>query len=112
MILRPPRSTRTDTLFPYTTLFRSPAPEAPSMTQAAASVYPTKSSFAVAPDRVSAKRTLNISAPLNRRAVGLVRAGRYRSLMMWYHSGSKRATSTTVRGARDAHSWSHERDVA
>src|SRR3546814_17565840 len=26
MILRPPRSTRTDTLFPYTTLFRSPGP--------------------------------------------------------------------------------------
>src|SRR3546814_17575435 len=26
MILRPPRSTRTDTLFPYTTLFRSLAP--------------------------------------------------------------------------------------
>src|SRR3546814_17732991 len=25
MILRPPRSTRTDTLFPYTTLFRSDA---------------------------------------------------------------------------------------
>src|SRR3546814_13309277 len=25
MILRPPRSTRTDTLFPYTTLFRSSA---------------------------------------------------------------------------------------
>src|SRR3546814_15103743 len=25
MILQPPRSTRTDTLFPYTTLFRSPA---------------------------------------------------------------------------------------
>src|SRR3546814_11260174 len=29
MILRPPRSTRTDTLFPYTTLFRSDAVEAP-----------------------------------------------------------------------------------
>src|SRR3546814_12948220 len=28
MIRRPPRSTRTDTLFPYTTLFRSPADEA------------------------------------------------------------------------------------
>src|SRR3546814_15854079 len=28
MIRRPPRSTRTDTLFPYTTLFRSPAPKA------------------------------------------------------------------------------------
>src|SRR3546814_18282994 len=28
MIRRPPRSTRTDTLFPYTTLFRSPLPHA------------------------------------------------------------------------------------
>src|SRR3546814_9737953 len=26
MVRRPPRSTRTDTLFPYTTLFRSPSP--------------------------------------------------------------------------------------
>src|SRR3546814_2890478 len=30
MIRRPPRSTRTDTLFPYTTLFRSPHPLAQS----------------------------------------------------------------------------------
>src|SRR3546814_14470546 len=30
MIRRPPRSTRTDTLFPYTTLFRSPATRASS----------------------------------------------------------------------------------
>src|SRR3546814_10011950 len=29
MIRRPPRSTRTDTLFPYTTLFRSVAPGVP-----------------------------------------------------------------------------------
>src|SRR3546814_12717269 len=29
MIRRPPRSTRTDTLFPYTTLFRSAVPEGP-----------------------------------------------------------------------------------
>src|SRR3546814_5638778 len=29
MIPRPPRSTRTDTLFPYTTLFRSPDPVGP-----------------------------------------------------------------------------------
>src|SRR3546814_19350815 len=28
MIRRPPRSTRTDTLFPYTTLFRSGGPDA------------------------------------------------------------------------------------
>src|SRR3546814_4587706 len=31
MIRRPPRSTRTDTLFPYTTFFRSP-PSTPEMT--------------------------------------------------------------------------------
>src|SRR3546814_18411426 len=30
MIRRPPRSTRTDTLFPYTTLFRSQAPHHPT----------------------------------------------------------------------------------
>src|SRR3546814_2521268 len=30
MIRRPPRSTRTDTLFPYTTLFRSPATSHPT----------------------------------------------------------------------------------
>src|SRR3546814_11758333 len=30
MIRRPPRSTRTDTLFPYTTLFRSGAPALPT----------------------------------------------------------------------------------
>src|SRR3546814_18073434 len=30
MIRRPPRSTRTDTLFPYTTLFRSPFSGAPA----------------------------------------------------------------------------------
>src|SRR3546814_4831783 len=30
MIRRPPRSTRTDTLCPYTTLFRSPATPAPA----------------------------------------------------------------------------------
>src|SRR3546814_15756419 len=29
MILRPPKSTRTDTLFPYTTLFRSGSPRYP-----------------------------------------------------------------------------------
>src|SRR3546814_9849867 len=30
MIRRPPSSTRTDTLFPYTTLFRSQGPERPT----------------------------------------------------------------------------------
>src|SRR3546814_17221402 len=36
MIRRPPRSTRTDTLFPYTTLFRSPAGESAIKAAAAA----------------------------------------------------------------------------
>src|SRR3546814_8109692 len=35
MIRRPPRSTRTDTLFPYTTLFRSPAFSRPIFSPAA-----------------------------------------------------------------------------
>src|SRR3546814_3248859 len=34
MIRRPPRSTRTDTLFPYTTLFRSPSSFPPSRREA------------------------------------------------------------------------------
>src|SRR3546814_2499486 len=34
MIRRPPRSTRTDTLFPYTTLFRSVAYQAPRRAKA------------------------------------------------------------------------------
>src|SRR3546814_7352276 len=34
MLRRPPRSTRTDTLFPYTTLFRSDAPIDPEATGA------------------------------------------------------------------------------
>src|SRR3546814_6792048 len=35
MIRRPPRSTRTDTLFPYTTLFRSPAARAAAASSSA-----------------------------------------------------------------------------
>src|SRR3546814_7060886 len=35
MIRRPPRSTRTDTLFPYTTLFRSPREHANRPTESA-----------------------------------------------------------------------------
>src|SRR3546814_13263878 len=39
MIRRPPKSTRTDTLFPYTTLFRSPRLSAP-VAEAAAAAAP------------------------------------------------------------------------
>src|SRR3546814_3856463 len=40
MIRRPPRSTRTDTLFPYTTLFRSQVGPRPGMGIAAAEPHP------------------------------------------------------------------------
>src|SRR3546814_6228890 len=41
MIRRPPRSTRTDTLFPYTTLFRSRDPATRSAARSAATVRVT-----------------------------------------------------------------------
>src|SRR3546814_731424 len=41
MIRRPPRSTRTDTLFPYTTLFRSTASPSPSRSRASTSLGKT-----------------------------------------------------------------------
>src|SRR3546814_21097202 len=40
MLRRPPRSTRTDTLFPYTTLFRSPSAHTASL--APAPVWPAR----------------------------------------------------------------------
>src|SRR3546814_2915382 len=40
MIRRPPRSTRTDTLFPYTTLFRSPSKPTSSTVPASKSIHP------------------------------------------------------------------------
>src|SRR3546814_9462351 len=45
MILRPPRSTRTDTLFPYTTLFRSPVRLPPA---ASARLLPSENALAPA----------------------------------------------------------------
>src|SRR3546814_1275400 len=44
MIRRPPRSTRTDTLFPYTTLFRSPAALATTTSSRTAAVQRTNGS--------------------------------------------------------------------
>src|SRR3546814_9713785 len=42
MHLRPPRSTRTDTLFPYTTLFRSTAAERMDLHDRKTEVEPTR----------------------------------------------------------------------
>src|SRR3546814_11311404 len=70
MIRRPPRSTRTDTLFPYTTLFRSAWRSAPvtswlAPVDAIGSTGTTKA--ARTPDRVSGLLTWSgRSAPLRR----------------------------------------------
>src|SRR3546814_671983 len=45
MIRRPPRSTRTDTLFPYTTLFRSPGPLGPFLASPIRDRYEELSAF-------------------------------------------------------------------
>src|SRR3546814_9415099 len=55
MIRRPPRSTRTDTLFPYTTLFRSKCPMA------------SRCGRSASPARAN-RRAANISSPAPRRA--------------------------------------------
>src|SRR3546814_6760932 len=63
MILRPPRSTRTDTLFPYTTLFRSalghcPCLSAGRLRKAAAGQHPV----ALALFHLSARRAADHAA--------------------------------------------------
>src|SRR3546814_7283666 len=62
MIRRPPRSTRTDTLFPYTTLFRSAAGRGPELNQLDAA---TLARFAVAKLHPSRSATTNAQDPLD-----------------------------------------------
>src|SRR3546814_2712433 len=70
MILRPPRSTRTDTLFPYTTLFRSLKIDSKSLANGVDRVSTIASEktravkMAVDHDRV----TLSVTSPENGRA--------------------------------------------
>src|SRR3546814_1017062 len=52
MIRRPPRSTRTDTLFPYTTLFRSVAQSA-AIARRSARIGSFASSLLLPPQRIS-----------------------------------------------------------
>src|SRR3546814_8766806 len=67
MIRHPPRSTRTDTLFPYTTLFRSPPGQPEPGAVANCPGWPGQ--FTAAWARVRARRTLP-------RRTGAVRHGR------------------------------------
>src|SRR3546814_14366895 len=71
MLRRPPRSTRTDTLFPYTTLFRS------SGWQANASILPALFSGCVQPATVFTDRLIHASLHHGCAAAG-VRQVRFR----------------------------------
>src|SRR3546814_19625268 len=68
MLRRPPRSTRTDTLFPYTTLFRSEHPQI----GACARAFQIPRRGAAAPG--ASHRHLIVTGPLLRRPVEIVRA--------------------------------------
>src|SRR3546814_2246402 len=57
MIRRPPRSTRTDTLFPYTTLFRSAEPSRPVPLPTAASSQKARISYSKGKPRRRAIRS-------------------------------------------------------
>src|SRR3546814_1341778 len=54
MVRRPPRSTRTDTLFPYTTLFRSVSFHLPLLARRGLAPYGEVAGVALARDRIDA----------------------------------------------------------
>src|SRR3546814_6640373 len=63
MIRPPPRSTRTDTLFPYTTLFRSP-PVAPTALSVGVGAGPAVTSLGITPaSAAKALAAFQISCP-------------------------------------------------
>src|SRR3546814_2644877 len=67
MIRRPPRSTRTDTLFPYTTLFRSEEKDGSRANMACSHVLPTRAAIVRRPTASSLedrKRFSGLSAVL------------------------------------------------
>src|SRR3546814_7720192 len=76
MIRRPPRSTRTDTLFPYTTLFRSNGDQVESHVELAARIF-------------ESGETAFILAELRR--VGFVRPGQPRDAHRQKDEGSRQA---------------------
>src|SRR3546814_6573034 len=62
MIRRPPRSTRTDTLFPYTTRFRSPAGQyTQGNNEQAVDRHQTTGDYAIADGRRLALRLVKVS---------------------------------------------------
>src|SRR3546814_15159753 len=73
MIRRPPRSTRTDTLFPYTTLFRSPAAPSGAAGGTRAACRLRRRGGCPAPDRRHGGYTLAVAGRLDERRPGAAR---------------------------------------
>src|SRR3546814_7066028 len=67
MIRRPPRSTRTDTLFPYTTLFRSLIAFLQGSSRSDASGFDPRGQCPIAGDGRGAERRRTFPLPLQRR---------------------------------------------
>src|SRR3546814_19594371 len=95
MIPRPPRSTRTDTLFPYTTLFRSQSSHCPARLQSAfvlasaPPLAPAAPPVALASALSGAGRLVNRRTSENRReTVGARRFLREQSSTLGRHIGA------------------------
>src|SRR3546814_8181008 len=100
MIRRPPRSTRTDTLFPYTTLFRSQDSHAISFRELATPGAPRQSSAsaraATLPTMISAGLCTFSRATRSPRSVRSVRSTRASAVVPRYHR-DRQARRNTVR---------------
>src|SRR3546814_2408207 len=92
MIRLPPRSTRTDTLFPYTTLFRS-------------SISPEKLMFATACRRSLFHRVANVYLTNNKRDL---RDSRFRS---WFFNKSPGTYVTEFHSAKKFRSEEHTSEL-
>src|SRR3546814_4007021 len=75
MLRLPPRSTRTDTLFPYTTLFRSQCRRPDPLVQAARPCAPPATERASSGDAGAARRTVHDAVPARRAGARALRAG-------------------------------------
>src|SRR3546814_14984783 len=64
-IRRPPRSKRTDPLFPYTTLYRSPSSRPCQVSSVSASTTPTNCARVSSPDDDGAGRPAGDTVPCN-----------------------------------------------
>src|SRR3546814_7579306 len=90
MIRRPPRSTRTDTLFPYTQLFRSVGPESGTLSCQAADSKRLLRPFR----RLADRRSIRSGRVARRSASPILAAGSKRErVMIVYGSRSEEHTS-------------------